>query len=697
MARSYLFLFLLISAFIYGCLVINKATNAKPIEHTSKTFRDTSPELQIKINEWLKLLYSNDPAIRSSACISLLGLNLPDVYELLIDILTNSTNDDVRISLIKAFSFTGDDKALEALIELLESENKTIQIASANALGNMRTKTSIEKMISVLLNDKNPIDSRILIAGALAKTRSREAVEPLINLLESDNNDLRIAARNALVEITKQSGGNTNVFWQEWWDKNKVKTREQWLEDIVDKLEEDIKKLRSLNSELRTEIARKTIKILETKKEKGNIEPFLDAIKSEYPEVRIFAAKELANHKDPVIVKIFVDLILDDNADIRALAAKVLGEIGDMSGFSPLILALQDKDAKVRESAARALGKLGSSKAVTGLLSVLKDKENSVICAAVEALGEIRANESVEPLISLLSNEYPTVKESAIVALGKIKDNRATEPLINSLKDNEERIRWYAADSLGKIGDQKATLPLITLLSDKSARVRESAVTALGQIGDKKAVESLIKLLKDEDNRVAEKAADVLSAIEYENFETLDNIANVFYTKGDYKRSIEMLEKQINSFKDLPEYADALWQSKLKLAKSYFMLKNCQKAIQIYEELITQFEDDIKLKHELVQCLKEAKQSDKLLTFLSLWVTNLSKDNNLWWHEIYEVLEEYFKNEEFDRVRELIDGFEKKNYYMGGPELRSKFQELKKKSLKALLPQDNSLSSGLKK
>ena len=699
MKRSYISFFLLINILTYGCLVIieNKAVNAKPVKHVNKTFQDITPELQIKIDEWMKLLYSDDPAIRSSASISLLGLNLPAIYDSLIDILINSENDDVCISLIKAFGFTGDDKALDSMIELLDSEKENIRIASANALGNIRTRIAIEKMIGVLLNAKNPINSRILIAGALTKTRSREAVKPLISLLESDNNDLRIAAQDALVQITKQSDGNTNIFWQEWWDRNKVKTREQWLEDIVDKLEEDVKKLRSQNSTLKSEIAQKTINILETGKEKGNIELLLDAIKSEYPEVRIFAARELANHKDPGVVKIFIGLISDSNGDIRALAAKVLGEIGDVSGLSSLILTLQDKEAKVRESAARALGKLGSKEALIDLLSALNDKENSVICAVAEALGEIRANEAVETLINLLSNEYPMVKESAIVALGKIQDKRAIEPLINSLKDDEERVRWYAADSLGKIGVKNATLPLITLLSDKSARVRESAVTALGQIGDESAVESLIKLLKDGDNRVAEKTAKVLSDIECKNFETLDSIGNAFYAGKDYKRGIKILKKQIDNFEDLPEYSHALWQSKLKLAKSHILLNNYQKAIQIYEELVIHFENDIEIKHELVQCLKEAKQHDKLLNIFSLWIENLLTDNRLWWNEIYKILEEYFENGEFDRVRKLVDDFEKKNNYMGGPELRFKFQELRKRSLKILLPQGDKLSSALKK
>ena len=699
MKRSYISFFLLINIFTYGCLVIieNKAVNAKPVKHVNKTFQDITPELQIKIDEWMKLLYSDDPAIRSSASISLLGLNLPAIYDSLIDILINSANGDVRISLIKAFGFTGDDKALDSMIELLDSEEEAIRIASANALGNITTRIAIEKMIDVLLNAKDPVNSRILIAGALAKTRSREAVKPLISLLVSDNNVLRIAVKDALVQITKQSDGNTNIFWQEWWDRNKVKTREQWLEDIVDKLEEDAKKLRSQNSTLKSEIAQKTIKILETGKEKGNIELLLVAIRSEYPEVRFFAATELANHKDPGVVKIFIDLISDSNGDIRALAAKVLGETGDVSGLSSLILTLQDKEAKVRESAARALGKLGNREALIDLLYALNDEENSVICAVAEALGEIRAKEAVEKLINLLSNEYPMVKESAIVALGKIQDNRAIEPLINSLKDNEERVRWYAADSLGKIGAKKATLPLIALLSDKSARVRESAVTALGEIGDESAVEPLIKLLKDGDNRVAEKAANVLSAIECKNFETFDSIVNALYAGKDYKRSIEILKKQMDNFEDLPEYSHALWQSKLKMARSHNLLNNYQKAIQIYEELVIHFKDDIEIKHELVQCLKEAKQHDKLLNIFSLWIENLLTDNRLWWNEIYKILEEYFENGEFDRVRELVDDFEKKNNYMGGSELRFKFQELRKRSLKILLPQGDKLSSALKK
>jgi HEAT repeat protein len=688
--KKYWLSFIIINISIYSCLsaIENREVTAREATHAKKTSQDVSPELNIKIDEWMKLLYSEDPAIRTSAIISLLGLNIPTVYDSLIDVLKNSENDDVRISLIKAFGFAGDDnRALECMIDLITSENEAMRIASANALGNIRTENAIKEMIDVLLNTRKPIESRILITGALAKTRSREAVEPLISLLDSDNNDLRIAAHNALVEITKQSNGKAKPFWQEWWNRNKVKTREQWLEDIVDKLEEGFKKLKAENSQLRDEIVEKTIKILKTRKGKDDIRQLTDALKSEYQAVRIFAAGELANHKDPEVVKIFVDLISDDDPEIRVLAVNVLGDIGGVSELKNIISALQDKEISVRESAARALGKQGKKEVTYDLLSALSDPANIVVCAAAEALGELRVEEAVEPLINLFSNKDPKIKESAIVALGKFQDNRAIDPLINSLKDEEERIRWYAADTLGKIRAKKAVAHLINLLSDESARVRESAATALGQIGNESAVEPLIKLLKDRDNRVAEKAADMLLSIECESFELLDSIVNAFYAEKDYKRAKEILEKQINNYENVPEYGRALWQSKIRLAKLYYSLNNCQKAILLYEKLVMHFNNNIEIKHELVHCLKELKQYDKLLGYFSLWVEDLLTDNHLWWKEIYEIVEKYFTEGAFDKVRELIDGLEKRSPYMGGPELKSRFYDLKRKSMEAMLPQ----------
>ncbi|GJQ57753.1 MAG: hypothetical protein SCALA701_05540 [Candidatus Scalindua sp.] len=656
---------------------------------------DISPDLRVKIDEWMKLLYSKDSVTRSSAIISLLGLNIPSISDSLIDILRNSTNDDIRISLIKAFGFSGDDKALDCITDMLASEKEIIRKASADALGKIKTARAIDKMASLLLNPKTPLSSRKLIADALAKTRSRNAVKPLISLLGANDDELRLAAKEALVKITKLSDENTTKQWQAWWDRNKVKTREQWLEDIVDKLEEKTKTMKVQNDKLRGEVVQKTIEILKTREEKDETRQFLDAMKSEYPEVRIFAANKLVEHKDKETITAFVSLISDSNPEIRVLAAKTLGEFGDDLGLKPLTLALKDKNAKVRKSAAKALSKLGTKEAEVALLEALSDSENSVKCAVAEALGEIGAHDAVESLIHFLSDKDPKVKESVIVALGKIRDGRSTDPLISSLEDKEERVRWYAADSLGKVGEKKAVLPLITLLSDESARVRESAATALGQIGDESAVVPLIKLLKDTDDRVVEKAASALLSNEYKKFEMYDKIANVMYEEKDYKRAIIILERQIENFKNMPEYSTAVWQSRVKLAKSYFYLSNFHKAIPVYEELVLRFEEDAEIKHELVQCLRETKQNDRLLELFALWITIVQADNSPWWNGVFEVVESYFKDANYEKVKEIVDSFEKKYQYLGGVELRDKFYDFRERSEEKLILQEEEITEVL--
>ncbi len=691
MKKNCLPLFVTVIISIFGCLIAteNRCVDAKETGLANKAQQNILPELRDKIDEWMKFLNSEDSAIRTSAIISLLGLELPSVYDSLIDILKNSESDDVRISLIKAFGFSGDDsRAFDCMIDLLASDNEAIRIASASALGGIRTKKAIKEMTDVLLDTRKPVGSRILITNALAKAHSREAVEPLISLLESDSSDLQVAAHDALVEITKQSNGRAKSFWQEWWDRNKVKTREQWLEDIVDKLEEGFKKLQAENKQLKDEIVEKNISALKTRKDEDGIRPLIDSIDSEYQAVRIFAAGELANHNDPEVVKIFVGLMADDDTEIRVLAVNVLGKIGGVTELKSLISALQDNDVRVRECAARSLGKLGKKEAVFDLLSALSDPSGSVVCAAAESIGELRVDEAVEPLINLFSSNDSKIIEAAIVALGKFQDSRAVDPLIKLLKDDEERIRWYAADSLGKIGTKKAALHLISLLSDESARVRESAATALGQIGDDRAVGPLIKLLKDRDERVAEKTADVLLSIECKSFELFDSIVNAFYDEEDYERAKEILEKQISNYEDALGYEHALWQSKKKLAKLYYSLHDCQKAILLYEELVSHFDDGVEIKHKLVDCLKETKQHDKLLNFFSLWISDSLTDNHMWWSEIYKIIENLFKEEAFDRVRVLVDDFEEKNSYLGGPELKTKLYSLRKKSTDAMLPQN---------
>ena len=323
------------------------------------------------------------------------------------------------------------------------------------------------------------------------------------------------------------------------------------------------------------------------------------------------------------------------------------------------------------------MGKLGRPEAEEALISALNSNTNLIIvCAIIEALGQIGDIRAVESLITFLNHKESIIRECTAASLGKLRDSRAVESLIAALNDEQERVRWYAADSLGKIGDPVCVDSLIKLLSDTNARVRESAVTALGQIGNQQAIESLVKALQDVDKRVAEQAAESLVNIKNLNFEAMDTVANTFYTSKDYKRAEAVLERQITEYSKQPELQEKILQTKLKLAKTLFALKDCQKSLALYEELVKRFPNDNSIKIELIQCLKETKQYGRALEWCVIWIKESPQNNQLCWQGRLEIARSMFEQGKFDTVKTLIDTLIAEDPNLGGNELKPQFQKL---------------------
>ncbi|MEK7290327.1 MAG: HEAT repeat domain-containing protein, partial [Planctomycetota bacterium] len=386
-----LMLFLSLS-FVWGCTAIS---DRKIV--LEKAEPKTDIEIRRKLEEWTDQLHSNDPTIRSSAAVSLLGLNFQDAQEPLAGILKDrKENEDIKVSVIKAFGFARDDRATDILIDLLDNESIPIQTAAADTLGMLKTRNSIRKMSEAMLNTQRSLNVKIFLAKALGNTNDRDAVEPLIKVLTMNNSGLREVAKKSLEKITKQANGNDPAWWKEWWVRNKAKTRDQWLEDIVLKQEENTRHLESKIEQLKLEVAQKSIKLLEIQPDKTDPKPLIEAIKSEYPEVRIFAAKELAKIKDQAIIEVLVNAVSDEQEEVRIEVVQALGEIGDESAIKPLIYTLNDESLIIREKVAKALGLLGNHEAVEPLTSALNNNNNLyIVCSIIEALGQIGDNKAV--------------------------------------------------------------------------------------------------------------------------------------------------------------------------------------------------------------------------------------------------------------------------------------------------------------
>ncbi|MEE9584472.1 MAG: HEAT repeat domain-containing protein [Candidatus Brocadiales bacterium] len=651
------------------------------------------------INKWTKQIYSSDPVIRSSAAISLLALDDEKALKPLLNILTGSdaaatsarkngttaaSNEEVLISVIKAFGFKADDRAIGPLIGLLQNDSQEVRLCASEALGYLHSSEAAQRMAANLLNPGFPPESRVLLAKALGQTMEQEAVKPLISLLaEAEDEELQDTALEALRHISGRPFGKNLSEWEDWWAAHQNKTREQWLRDIVTNLEVANQQLEEENAVVEKELAEKSLALLNEAAENGDQKALIEAIGSQYPEVRAAAAKALTQMDNPETIAVLIIALLDDSEeDVRVAAALALGELGDESAVEPLLRTLNDENVPVRENAARALANFKDNKdIVQSLINLLNDGTIPVAIAATEALGQIGSTEAVEPLFGLLNSKEAKVREVAAIALGKIRDPGAVTPLINSLKDPEERVRWYAADSLGSIGSSEGVDPLIELLSKGSPRLRESAATALGQIGDERAIEPLVQATGDTDKRVAEQAADALLSIDVQSYEAMEYLADTFYEHSDYGRASQILEKQISKFSTSEAHKDKIHERRLRLAIAYQQQKDWQKAADQYDVLLSeQKPQGLDIMAALVECLKELKQYSRTLELYSSWMKEQPEYAATWWEGRLEIVYTLFAQGNYEKTQKLVDEFQLEDPEMGGPRFKRQFLELAESS-----------------
>ncbi|MGQ3684655.1 MAG: HEAT repeat domain-containing protein [Candidatus Loosdrechtia sp.] len=665
-----------------GCTTITSRRGTR-----ENTGLKTDIEIQRKLEEWTEKLYSPDPTVRSSAAVFLLGLNHPQAQEPLIRILRhNKEREDVQISIIRAFGFTRDERATGILISLLDHESTAVREAAEEALGRLNTSNAIRRMSESLLDTSQSLNVRMLLAKILGNTNDRDAVDPLIKILDADNRELRETAMKSLVKITKETGTNDPAWWKQWWSRNKAKPRDQWLEDILSKQDVSMQELKQKIDQLKLEVAQKAIRLLETRPDKTDPKPLIDALQSEHSSVRIFAVKELVKIKDPSVIGALSNAVTDKEEEVRIEVVQALGDIDDRKSIESLLYSLNDENLIVREKAARSLGKLGKAEARDALILALHNNTHvPIIGAIIDALGQIGNLRSVEPLVVYLTHKEPKIREITAAALGKIRDARAVEPLIAALSDEHERVRWFAADSLGKIGDPASVESLIKLLTDSSPRVRESAVTALGQIGNRQSIESLITVLQDVDKRVAEQAAESILNIKKMDFEIMNTIASAFLAHKDYRRAEIVLERLIAEHATQPELKEEILQAKIKLARTLVAANNLRKAIAIYEELVKQVPADDAMKSQLIQYLKETKQYDRALEWYAVWIKESPHNNKQqYWQGRVEIANTLFGQGKYEQVKNIIARLQAEDPGLGGNEFQQNFERLAELSMEEL-------------
>lgn len=143
--------------------------------------------------------------------------------------------------------------AIDAALERVHDEDVNVRRAAraaVRALAEVHTGAVIDRLADRVRDDRELWSRRAQAVEALGESREPSAIPVLLGLLDDPAGDVTVAARNALVTISRQDFGLDEKKWTEWWEHNKHRHRLEWL---IDSLMHDQRALRAAASdELKT-------------------------------------------------------------------------------------------------------------------------------------------------------------------------------------------------------------------------------------------------------------------------------------------------------------------------------------------------------------------------------------------------------------------------------------------------------------
>lgn len=165
-----------------------------------------------------------------SAIAALRKANTPKTRAALAQIASGRDDSILRIEAINNLGRSKDVAYLPLLVQLMESEDKLIQNAAAEATGALGGATAVGRLSTLVLSQN--AEMRIAGVNGLGNSTAREAVPILIGrLLDADSN-VRQAAVTALWLLTQhaafdgnewadvsiaESAANVHRRWARWW------------------------------------------------------------------------------------------------------------------------------------------------------------------------------------------------------------------------------------------------------------------------------------------------------------------------------------------------------------------------------------------------------------------------------------------------------------------------------------------------
>ena len=212
-----------------------------------------------------------------------------------------------------------------------------------------------------------------------------------------------------------------------------------------------------------------------------SVPALLRALRSDDPELVMFAANLLGRTRDPAAVPHLVVLLEHPDANVAQAAIDALAQLRATVAVGSLVKAL-DRDPWLRFSAVEALGEIGDAQAVGPLVGLLADE--SIRLSAIEALGKIGSAEALGALARLLrENQDSRTFAACLRAIGRVLESQPDERMLRHIES------WGHLSSPGAAEVQARLVQVLT-------GGEEIAYGSEREVSEKEAVAQLVRALR---------------------------------------------------------------------------------------------------------------------------------------------------------------------------------------------------------
>ena len=309
--------------------------------------------------------------------------------------------EDWRRMRATALCLKGGPKAVDGLIQALQTGTAALKIEAAGMLARIRDPRAGVPLVSVLGHEDGEVREAAAVAleqmaGVLDPATSSALAEELSKAQDERQRQLVITllglipnAIDPLTTMLKHADQTIRV------------TAAEILEHLLDPRASDAL-VDAMGDAIVAGIAVRTLKKLAAIRQR--IESAFDGLRSvedssQREEARMAAVIELLPIGRPS-VEILIEYLTDEDWIVREAAADLLGKIGDIRSVQPLMARLRnDKDTGVKELAIKSLGLIGDARPVELLLDAIPIRPLRVY--AMEALAKVKDVEVLRPYLGM--------------------------------------------------------------------------------------------------------------------------------------------------------------------------------------------------------------------------------------------------------------------------------------------------------